>query len=125
MALRRKKPLISTQQALAARPVRLAEATLTPRADGGADLKIPMRPSRWAGLFFKMPTGATRTFELDALGLFVWNACDGKTSVQQIIRKFAARHQLNLREAQVPTVRFLQMLVKKGLIAMALERPGS
>ena len=64
---------------------------------------------------------ATKTFEFDSIGLFVWNLCDGKTSVQQIIRMLAREYRLNLREAEVPTLQFLQTLAKKGLIAMTVK----
>jgi hypothetical protein len=100
--------------------VHLVEATLEKTGEGGK-LKVPVRPARWTGWFFKMPEGATKTFELDALGLLVWESCDGKTSVQQIIRRLAKRYNLNLREAEVPTVKFLQMLVKKGLVGMPVK----
>jgi hypothetical protein len=70
-----------------------------------------------------VPPGATKTFEFDAIGVFVWNHCDGRTSVQQIIRKLAAEYRLNLREAEVPTVQFLQTLARKGLIGMRVKKP--
>jgi hypothetical protein len=113
---------LTPQQALALKPVRLVQATMTQRPDGGAELKIPLRPIRWARWFYRLPPGATKTFELDALGLLVWNACDGHTSVQQIIRKLAKRYNLALREAQAPTLGFLQTLIKKGLVGMPVEK---
>ena len=61
-----------------------------------------------------------KTFELDELGKFVWDACDAKTSVRQIIRKLAKRYNLNDREAEVATVAFLKTLTSKGLIGMAV-----
>jgi hypothetical protein len=114
----RKKPKITKQEALAVRPIRLVEGEIVDKDDGGANVKVPLRQRRWAAWFFKVPPGATKTFELDALGRLVWENCDGKTSVQQIIRKLAKRYNLGLREAEVPTVKFLQMLVKKGLVGM-------
>lgn len=120
---RQPKPRITLQEQLSARPVRLVEAEPTPDGKGGATLKVPLRTGgRWNTWLFRVPQGATKTFELDALGLLVWESCDGKTSVQQVIRKLAKRYNLNLREAQVPTLAFLQTLVKKGLIGMTM--PG-
>jgi hypothetical protein len=113
---------LTPHQALAAKPVRLVQATLCDRPDGGAELKVPLRPVRWTRWFYKLPAGATKTFELDALGLLVWNACDGHTSVQQIIRKLAKRYNLGLREAQAPTLGFLQTLIRKGLVGMPVDK---
>lgn len=115
---------ISPRQALAARPVRLVEPETLPTPDGGARLRVKVRPpalARWLGGF---PHGMTRTYELDALGMFVWRACDGRTSVRQLIRRFAGHHGLNVREAEVAVVKFLQMLMKKGLVGMRVERPA-
>ena len=113
---------LTPQQALAIKPVRLVQAALRQRPDGGAELKVPLRPVRWARWFYRLPSGATKTFELDALGLLVWNACDGHTSVQQIIRKLAKRYNLALREAQAPTLGFLQTLMRKGLVGMPVDK---
>jgi predicted transcriptional regulator len=71
-------------------------------------------------MFFSLPAGSTKKFELDSIGVLVWNLCDGKTSVQQIIRKLAKKYNLNLRESEVACRTFLQMLVKKGLIVMSV-----
>ncbi len=121
MAGDKTKSRLTLQEQLAARPLPLVEAEIVKRDDGGAKLKVPMKNTgRWSSWLFRVPDGATKTFELDALGLMVWELCDGKTSVQQIIRKLAKRYQLNLREAQVPTLTFLRMLTKKGLIGMSV-----
>lgn len=98
----------------------MVDGTLVDREDGGVDLVVTLRQTKWSGWFFRMPDGAKKTFEMDALGRFVWEGCNGKTTVQQIIRRLAKQYNLNLREAQVATVQFLNMLTKKGLIGMAL-----
>jgi hypothetical protein len=122
MGLKSRKPDISRTEALAARPVHAVDATLARDDGGGGKLKVALKNPRWGGWLFRMPDGATKTFELDEIGLLVWDACDGKTSVQQIIRKLAKRYNLNLREAEVSTVQFLQMLTKKGLIGMSVRK---
>ena len=116
---RKKQP--SREDALDAKPLRSSAAELRPTGDGGAKLVVQLRtPTRFAWLL-RMPAGATKTFELDAIGVFVWEQCDGKTSVQQIIRKLAKRYNLGLRQAEVPTVQFLQMLGRKGLIGLSKD----
>jgi hypothetical protein len=118
MLFRRKNPALSRQQALAVKPVRLVMAEVNELDDGSGKLKVPLRQTRWTGWFFRSPPEATKTFEFDSLGILVWKSCDGRTSVQQIIRRLAKEYKLNLREAEVPTIKFLQMLVKKGLVGM-------
>lgn len=123
MLFRRKKPRLTLQQQLAARPVRLVEAEVQEREDGGINLVVKLRQTKWSGWFFRMPEGAKKTFELDEMGRLVWDNCNGKTSVQQIIRRLSRQYNLNLREAQVSTIQFLNMLTRKGLIGMTLKEP--
>jgi len=117
----KRQPSLSHQQALSARPFRLPQAKLEPLETGGAKLKAPMRPPRWGGWLFRIPEGALKSFELDEIGLFVWNCCDGRTSVKQIIHKLSKKYDLNLREAEVSSLAFLQTLAKKGLIGMEVD----
>ena len=114
----RRKTGPTQQQVLGARPVQLVAPTVAEAADGGVRLTVRLRPRlRWNWLF-RVPEGATKTYELDAMGRLVWDLCDGKTSVQQIIRKVASRYNLNLREAEVSTRAFLNMLTRRGLIGV-------
>lgn len=117
-----RKPKITHDQALAARPIRSPDATVELLNNGSAKVKAPMRPPRIAGWLFRMPEGATKTFELDSVGVFVWNCCDGRTSVKQIIHKLSKKYGLNLREAEVSSLAFLQTLARKGLIGMQVEK---
>lgn len=107
---------------MSTRPIRAVDAEMEMTADGGGKLKVPMQPPRWGRRLFRLPAGATKTFEFDALGVFVWEQIDGKTSVKQIVERLSRRYKLNLREAQVPTIRFLQMLMSKHLIGIRSEK---
>ncbi len=65
---------------------------------------------------------ARKTFELDALGVFVWQAIDNRKTVEQLIRHFAREKRVALREAEVSILAFLKMLTQRGLIALV---PGN
>lgn len=124
---RKKKPgknRITTQQHLSARPIRLVEANIVPREDGGGDLKVPLTQSRWTGWIYRMPVGAQKTFQLDSMGLLVWEACDGRTDVKQIISRLSKKYGLSLREAQVSTQAFLQTLTRKRLLGLEIRKPS-
>ena len=120
--LGQKQNLISREDAMAARPMHMIECQVEPMDDGGAKLKVPLKHGGWVGKVFRVPDGTMKTFELDALGLFVWNSCDGKTSVQQIIRRLAKEQGLTLREVEVATIRFMQVLVRKGMLGMTIDK---
>jgi hypothetical protein len=107
---------------LDAKPLRLNDAE---PEEAGADkyvLKVRLQPTRIARWLLRVPQGTTKTFELDPLGLFVYEACDGKTPVRQVIKKLAKRYNLNTREVEVATLQFLHTLARKGLVGMAMKK---
>ncbi len=65
-----------------------------------------------------------RTFGLDAYGRRVYESCDGRQPVQQIIRQFAKQTNVSLPEAELAVTRFLRTLLAKGLVAIEMEKPG-
>lgn len=116
-----RKPKLSRTESLSAKPVKLVAAEVEP-TESGARLKVEVTPAKWATWFMRTSKTLNKTFELDSLGMLVWNSCDGKNSVQRIIRKLANQYNLTEREAEVGTVQFLQMLAKKGLVGMAVDQ---
>ena len=121
MFFRTRKPEVTKAQMLAARPARLVDAEPVAVNETSWRLTVPLATAGWVGRVLRMPAGATKTFELDPLGKFVWDSCDGKASVRQVIARLAKRYNLNEREAEVATVAFLHTLVKKGLIGMRVK----
>lgn len=118
MPLRPSKPRATLAQTLDAQPVRLFDAEPREHTTGQWRLTVPYKPQGWAARFLRVPQDVTKTFELDDLGKLVWDACDGKTSVRQVICALADRYHLNEREAQVATLAFLRTLMRKGLIGI-------
>jgi hypothetical protein len=62
-----------------------------------------------------------RTFGIDAYGQAVYDACDGQQCVEQIIRGFAKSQRISIPEAEMAVTSFLRLLMKKGLLVMAIE----
>ena len=115
-----RKPKITRQQALAAKPVQLAKCTVAETPDGGAKLKVPLKPTRIAGTVLAHAGRLDQDLRAGGDRLLRLEQCDGKTSVQQIIRRLARQYNMSLRETEVSTVAFLQTLVRKGLVGMAV-----
>ncbi len=122
---RPRQPRLTRQQQLSAKPVRLAAGDLVEGADGGGRLTVPLRQARWAGWLLRVPAGATKTFEFDALGRAVWDACDGRTTVHQIARRLAKRYRVSDREAQVSTEKFLATLARRGLVGASISKTST
>ena len=125
MGLLNKQPPLSPAQFMTAKPVPVVRATLTDREDGGANLTIPVEAPKRMRWLYRFPKGSSKTFELDPIGKFVWQSCDGKTSVQQLIRKLSKQYNLNLREAEVATRQFIGLLMKKRLIGVQVKEKAS
>ena len=120
----RKKPKTPTrEQLMAQKPVKLVDAEMTPSEQGGK-LTVPMQPPKFARWLGAKSIARDKTFEFDSLGLFVWQQLDGRTSVQQLIRRLAKQYNLNLREAEASTLLFLQMLTKRGLVGVPRREKG-
>jgi len=112
------KPRVSRRDLLDVAPVRNPEARVEERDDGSLIVRIPVRPRRivrW--LVREAPDRPMlRSFEMDALGRQTWDLCDGKRSVRGVIEKFAEQNKLNLREAEVSILTYLETLTSRGLV---------
>ncbi len=120
---RRPRPSKFTrEQSLAMKPIQLVEAELKLDEQGNGKLAVPVRPTRVARWFIKDAKPRTKSFELDPVGVFVWNEIDGKKSVEQLIRKIASEYNLELRQAEASTTAFLKTLMTKGLIGIPIDK---
>lgn len=64
----------------------------------------------------KMPLD--RKFELDEVGLRVWEACDGKTSVLAISSILQREFKLSRAESEAALNAFLHTLQSRGLVTL-------
>ena len=117
----RKAPKATKADMLAGRPMRSTDAEPKAIGDSAWQITVPLQPRKWANFLPRAPGDMKKTFELDEIGKFVWDQCDGKTNVRQIILKLARRYNLNERQAEVSTVAFLQTLTRRGLIGLAVR----
>lgn len=59
-----------------------------------------------------------RKIELDQLGCDVWSMIDGGKNINSIVREFADKHQVHIREAEISVTLFIKSLGEKGLIVI-------
>ncbi len=60
-------------------------------------------------------------YELEGLGREVWEACDGKRTVEAIIDGFAEKHHLRFHEARLSVLAFLRQLIQRGMVVLVVE----
>lgn len=113
-----KPPPITREDSLAMRPLRMTDVAMDVDAAGNGKLRVPMRPTRIATFLGAKIPSREKTFEFDAVGVYLWDQLDGKTSVEQLIRRIGRQYNLELRQAEASTVAFLKTLMQKGLVGM-------
>jgi hypothetical protein len=125
MLFRRRKqtgPQLTREESLSAKPV-LSRLVKVERSEQGQTvLQVPRRDSamvRAVARWFKVPP--YRPVELDELGSFVIELCDGRHSVKDVVDKLAERYKLNRREAEVSTSEFVRTLARRSILALVIE----
>ena len=121
--LNRAKGSLPRSEMLALRPLRTASVAWEAKAEDsetpGVQITVPRRDDKMGQLLsrlFQIPS--TKTIELDEFGAAVWEKCDGKHSVEQLVTFTAAAYKLNRRQAEVSVVSFMRMLAQRRLIGL-------
>lgn len=90
-------------------------------ADDNAVLNVPRKRTKmvkWMAKLFRLPP--YKQIELDELGTYTIELCDGEHTVSGIIDEFADEFDLNRREAEVSMLSYLQTLSDRGIIALSV-----
>jgi hypothetical protein len=117
---RRRKEPPSRERLLRGVPVRNEVAEWS-ELEGKTRISIPRTPtwkSRALSLLFHVPK--EHVIELDEIGNEVVRMCDGENTVKEIARRLAKKRKLDEREAEAALLQYLQMLVKRGVIGIAI-----
>ena len=59
---------------------------------------------------------------LDQIGTQVWEMCDGRTTVEAMIRRLSEDHKLNNKEAEISLLAYLKQLGQKNLVGFVVEK---
>lgn len=114
---------LSRAEALSHRPVRNPEAREEALDTGEVMIVYPVRVRPWfvrvAQRFgWDSDKPIIKKLQLDELGTATWKLMDGNRTVQQIVREFAARYQLQSKEAEISVTAFIRELGKRGIIGL-------
>ena len=111
----------SRKAAMQGRPMQIPPVKTETRDNGGALITVMLDSPRWVR-FIGGKSKVQRSYGLDRFGMQVYEACDGKTSVRRIVKRFAADNGLGSAEAELAVSRFLKTLMAKGLIVMEVAK---
>jgi hypothetical protein len=84
---------------------------------------VPIARRFWmrAPFTWLLPLRSEKGVALDALGGEVFEACDGRRTVEEIVEAFAEKHRLRFHEARASVLAFLRSLSERNLLVMALK----
>jgi len=87
---------------------------------GGAIARVPMKQPRYLvpPLSWLLPFSKTRQLRLDQMGMAILDLCDGNSSIETIIERFAVDNKLSYREAQIPVMKFMRILTERGIVVV-------
>ncbi|MFA6134239.1 MAG: PqqD family protein [Phycisphaerae bacterium] len=93
---------------------------VTRRPDGSTLVSVPIPRPKYLvpPLSWILPFSHQRRVELDRLGSYVLDMCDGRRSIESMIERFAGDHKLSFREAQLSVSGFLRQLVQRGILVI-------
>ncbi|HLV78739.1 MAG TPA: PqqD family protein [Chthonomonadaceae bacterium] len=120
--LKIRPPDIDRRAVLTLRPGRNSVLSWEKQESGETILTVPMKPQggrmgRAMAKWFRIPENIEKRVELDEVGGYVWELCDGSHTVEAIVQKTGRHYKMNRREAEVSVTMFLQMLHERHFIA--------
>ncbi len=90
--------------------------------DQSGRLVVNIRLRRGNGLLARFqPPVLERNVRLDEIGAYVFKLIDNRRSTLEIINMFLAKYSVNRREATLSVVDFLKLLVKRGVVSIAIR----
>ncbi|MCY4400946.1 MAG: PqqD family protein [Candidatus Poribacteria bacterium] len=117
----KKRPDVDRDKVLKAFPLRNQLITWEVDDKGEASLVIPQKDKFWVRItskIFMLPD--KRVVVLDSIGALVWQMCDGKHTITQIIKALQKKHQLTRKEAETSLFTFIKQLGKRNFIGFAI-----
>ena len=121
-ATRTRGPRLNRAAMLNSRPAR-NEAVEWERNDRGEVRITVTRQDTWKirllSKLFYIPR--KRSITLDEVGTEVWQMCNGRTTVAQMIEALSTAHQLNRKEAEVSLLEYLKTLAQRRFVGFLID----
>ena len=119
----RGQPKISREAMFGSKPTRNDLLEWEKTEDGEASITMK-RGDNWKvrilSKIFWIPK--QRTLVLDQIGTQVWEMCDGRTTVEAMIRRLSRNHKINEKEAEISLLAYLKKLAQKRLVGFIVEK---
>jgi hypothetical protein len=123
LRLRKRPPDIGRENVIQSIPLRNTAITWEIDDKNEVSLVIPQKEKLWVKItskIFMIPD--KRVVVLDDVGSFVWTLCDGKNSIEHIMRRLCNKYNLTRKEAEVSLLTYMRQLGKRGFIGFAVSK---
>jgi hypothetical protein len=114
---------ISREQWLKSIPIRITNEYYE-NDDGTTTILVEIEYKGFIGKLLKIfsitPPPKYKRIVLDRIGSIVWKMCDGKHSVEDIIKKLMKETGLSRRNIELATYNYIKTLIMKGLIELRI-----
>lgn len=94
--------------------------------DGSLTLAVPTKKppllQRMLAWLIRVPK--ERLTLLDPMGAAIWTSCDGHRTVEEIVEKFATFYRLSFHESRVSVTGYITSLLRRGVLAVAVDPSG-
>ncbi len=121
---KKKGPQLTREDSLSAVVVPNRQLRIERNAEGVVTLYAPFhaaafveRIARWLGASER---AGEAKIELDEVGTFVWDLCDGRLTVREMVASLAEKYKLNRKEAEASLTAFLRSLAGRNLVAIVI-----
>ncbi len=123
---RRKGIRIPREVWLKSRPHRVTEEYYR-NEDGNIVIVVQLEYHGIMGKLLKIfsitPPPKYKKYILDKVGSEIWKLCDGKHTIEDIIKRVMKITGLSRRNAELATYTYIRQLVEKGLIELIIPTP--
>ncbi|MBC8235213.1 PqqD family protein [bacterium] len=123
LRLRKRPPDIGRENVMRSIPLRNTVITWEMDDKNEVSLVIPQKEKLWVKItskVFMIPD--KRVVVLDDVGSFVWTLCDGKNSIEHIMKRLCNKYNLTRKEAEVSLLTYMRQLGKRGFIGFAVSK---
>lgn len=121
----KKKLRLDKKEVLDSVPLRNPKLSWRKNKKGEVVITLPRRSDQVGKIlsfFFLLPR--RKLLVLDEVGSLVFEKCDGKSSVRQIIGYLQRKYLLTYLEAQNSLTQYLKELALKGIIGLEVKKDG-
>jgi len=123
LRLKKRPPDVGRENVMQSIPLRNTVIKWEMDDKNEVSLVIPQKEKLWVKItskIFMIPD--KRVVVLDDVGSFVWTLCDGKNSVEHIMKRLCNKYNLTRKEAEVSLLTYMRQLGKRGFIGFAVSK---